>query len=78
MCFLPSLGIVCVGGGGLLNGMVRNQLMQFSTLCSSKVEVSETYFFDIVAAHNDHPSYVNRFSGSISVFSSYLGVRCSR
>ena len=28
--------------------MVQNLLMQFFTLGSSKIEVSETYFFDIV------------------------------
>ena len=31
--------------------------MQFFTLSSSKIEVSETYFFDIVT-QNDHPTYV--------------------
>ena len=30
------------------NGVVRNLLMQFFSLYSSKVEVSEAYFFDIV------------------------------
>ena len=33
---------------GLVNGLVHNLLMQFSTLGSSKIEVFETYFFDIV------------------------------
>ena len=33
---------------GLVNGLVHNLLMQFFTLDSSKIEVSETYFFDIV------------------------------
>ena len=33
---------------GLLNGPGHNLLMQFFTLDSSKIEVSETYFFDIV------------------------------
>ena len=35
-----------VGGGGLRP--VHNLLMQFFTLDSSKIEVFETYFFDIV------------------------------
>ena len=33
---------------GLLNGPVHNLLMQFFTLGSSKIEVFETYFFDIM------------------------------
>ena len=37
------------GGGGLsLKGLVHNLLMQFFTLGCSKIEVSETCFFDIV------------------------------
>ena len=32
----------------LKNGPVHNLLMQFFTLGSSKIEVFETYFFDIV------------------------------
>ena len=36
------------GGGGSLKGWVHNLLMQFFTPGSSKSEVSETYFFDIV------------------------------
>ena len=36
----------------------HNLLLQFFTLCSSKVEVSETYFSDIVATHNAHTSCV--------------------
>ena len=33
---------------GPVNGPVHNLLMQFFTLGSSKIEVFETYFFDIV------------------------------
>ena len=33
---------------GLVNGLVHNLLMQFFTLDSSKIEVSETYFFGMV------------------------------
>ena len=47
--------------------------MQFFTLCSSKIEVSKTYFFDIVATHNDHPTYVKHVLGSICVFFTLLG-----
>ena len=37
-----------VGAGGSPKGLVHNLLMQFFTLDSSKIEVFETYFFDIV------------------------------
>ena len=36
------------GGGGSPKGLVHNLLMQFFTLDSSKIEVFETYSFDIV------------------------------
>ena len=49
MCFSLYLGIGCGGGGGgSPKGLVHNLLMQFFTLGSSKIEVFETYFFDIV------------------------------
>ena len=37
-----------VGWGRSPKGLVHNLLMQFFTMGSSKIEVSETYFFDIV------------------------------
>ena len=36
------------GGGGSPKGLVHNMLMQFCTLGSSKIEVFETCFYDIV------------------------------
>ena len=36
------------GGGGSPKGRVHNLLMQFFNPDSSKMEVFETYFFDIV------------------------------
>ena len=45
---------------GLVNGPVHNLLMQFFTLGSSKIEVFETYFYDIVTTRYDHPSCVQR------------------
>ena len=48
MCFSPDLGIRSGGGGGSSKGLVHNLLMQFVTLGSSKIEVFETCFFDIV------------------------------
>ena len=40
---------------GLVNGPVHNLLVQFFTLGSSKIEVFETCFFDVVTTQNDHP-----------------------
>ena len=47
--------------------------MQFFTLYSAKNKVSKTYFFDIVATHNDHPTYVKHVLCNIYVFFSLLG-----
>ena len=41
-------GMAVSTNNGLVNGLVHNLLMQFFTLDSSKIEVFETYFFDIV------------------------------
>ena len=43
----PDLGIRS-GGGGSPKGLVHNLLMQFVTVGSSKIEVFETCFSDIV------------------------------
>ena len=48
MCFSPYLGIGCGGRGGAPKGLVHNMLMQFFTVASSKIEVFETCFLDIV------------------------------
>ena len=53
--------------------MVHNLLMQFFTPDSSKIEVSETCFFDIVTTQNDHPSYVKHVLGRIYVFFTQFG-----
>ena len=43
--FCQIVGISSPNLGGGLKGLVHNLLMQFFTLCSSKIEVFETYFF---------------------------------
>ena len=52
---------------------MHHLLMQFFTPDSSKMEVSETYFFDIVTTQNDHPSYGKHFLGHIYVFFTLFG-----
>ena len=46
--FFTLLGYWVRRGGGAPRGLVHNLLMQFFTLDSSKIEVFETYFFDVV------------------------------
>ena len=58
---------------GLVNGPVHNLLMQFFMPASSKIEVFETYFFDIVTTQNDHPRYVKHVLGRIYVFFTLFG-----
>ena len=50
---------------GLVNGPVHN--VQFFTLGSSKIEVSETCFYDIVTTRYDHLRYVKHVLGRIYV-----------
>ena len=54
-------------------GRVHNLLMQFFTPDSSKIEVSETCFFDIVTTQYDHPRYVKHVLGRIYVFFTRFG-----
>ena len=47
------------GGGGSTKGSrAHNLLMQFSGLGNSKIEISETDFFDTLTIQNDQISYV--------------------
>ena len=71
MCF-TLLGY-SVRGGGSPKGLVHNLLMPFFTPDSSKIEVFETCFFDIMITRNDHPSYVNHVLGRIYVFLTPFG-----
>ena len=58
---------------GLVNGPVHNLLMQFFAPDSSKIEVSETYFYDIVTTQYDHPRYVKHVLGRIYMFFTLFG-----
>ena len=58
---------------GLVNGPGHNLLMQFFTPDSSKIEVFETCFFDIVTTQYDHPRYVKHVLGRIYVFFTRYG-----
>ena len=52
----------------LVNGLGHNLLMHFFTPDSSKIEVFETCFFDILTTQNDHPSYVKHVLGHIYMY----------
>ena len=47
--------------------------MQFFNPDSSKIEVFEICFFDIVTTQNDHPRYVKHVLGRIYVFFTLFG-----
>ena len=53
--------------------MVRNLLMRFFTLGSSKMEVFKTCFFDIVTTRYDHLSYLKHILGRIYMFFTLFG-----
>ena len=61
------------GGGGSPRGWVHNLLVQFFTPDSSKMEVFQTCFFDIVTTQNDHPRYVKHVLGRIYMFFTLFG-----
>ena len=46
------------GGGGLPRGPGHNLLMRFSSLGSSKMEISKTDLFDTLTIQNDQISYI--------------------
>ena len=58
---------------GLVNGPGHNLLMQFFTPDSSKMEVFELCFFDIVTTQNDHPRYVKHVLGHVYMFFTLFG-----
>ena len=52
---------------------VHNLLMQLFSHGSSKIEVFETCFFDIVTTQKDHPTYVKHVLARICVFFTLFG-----
>ena len=72
MCFSPHLDVWRGGGAGAM-GLAHNRLMQFSTIYSSEMEISETDFFCILAIHNDQISDVKHILNSHCVFFTPFG-----
>ena len=75
-CFSPSLCVfhpIWVLGGGPKGSRAHNLLMQFSRLSSSKMEISETDFFDTLTIQNDQISYVKHVLAPLYVFFTLFG-----
>ena len=64
------------GGGGLPRGLGHNLLMQFSSLGSSKMEISKTDFFNTLTIQNDEISYVKHVLAPLYVFFTLFGCGC--
>ena len=74
MCFSPYLGVGGGGGGAAPKGSrAHNLLMQFSRLSSSKMEFSETDFFDNLTIQNDQISFVKHVLAPRYVFFTLFG-----
>ena len=72
--FFTLFGCVCVGGGGgLPRGLGHSLLMQFSSLGSSKMEISETDFFDTLTIQKDQISHVKHVLAPFYVFFTLFG-----
>ena len=61
------------GGGGGASGLGHNLLMQFSSLGSPKMEISETDSFYILTIKNDQISYAEHVLDPLYVFFSLFG-----
>ena len=72
MYFSPYLGVLG-GGGGLPRGLRHNLLMQFSSLGSSKMEISGTDFLYISTIQNDQICYVKHVLAPLYVFFTLFG-----
>ena len=72
VCFSPYL-VVWGGGGGVTGSRAHNPLTQFSGLGSSKMEISETNFFDTLTIQKDQISYVKHVLAPLYVFFTLFG-----
>ena len=62
---------MAVGGGGGGSKGARGLLLQFSSLGSSKMEISETDFFDTLPIQNDQISYLKHVLAPVYVYFFY-------
>ena len=73
--FFTLFGYWLQGGGGCSKRIGTRPAAAVFTLGSSKIEVSQTCFFDIVTTHNDHSARLKHVLGRICVFSTLFGYR---
>ena len=71
--FFTLVGSVWGGGGAPKGSRAHNLLMQFSRLSTSKMEISETDFFDALTIQNDQISYVKHVLAPLYVFFTLVG-----
>ena len=71
--FFTLFGCWGGGAGGLPRGLGHNLLMQFSRLGSSKMQISETDFFDTLTIQNGQISYVKHVLAPLYVFFTLFG-----
>ena len=62
-----------MGGWGTKGSRAHNLLMRFSGLGSSKMEISETDFFDTLTIQNDQISYVKHVLAPLHVLFTLFG-----
>ena len=76
-CFRLSLCVFtlfgCGGGGAPKGYRAHNLLVQFFSLYTSKMELSETDFFDILTLQNDKISYIKHVLAPLYVFFTLFG-----
>ena len=73
LCGFHPIWVLWGGGGGLPRGLGHNLLMQLSRLGSSKMEISETGFFNTLTIQSDQISYVKHVLAPLYVFFTLFG-----
>ena len=73
--FFTLFGFRGGGGGGLPRGPGHNLLMQFSSLGSSKIEISKTDLLIILTIQNDQISCIKHVLAPLYVFFTLFGCR---
>ena len=71
--FFTLFGCLGGGGGAPKGSRAHNLLMQFSRLSTSKMEISETDFFDTLTIQNDQISHVKHVLALLHVFFTLFG-----
>ena len=73
LCVFHPIWVWGGGGKGLPRGLGHNVLMQFSSLGTSTMELSETDFVDTLAIQNDQISYIKHVLAPLYVVFTLFG-----